>query len=231
MAGPTPPFGNSLAEEDQFLLENPALRSNVWRLDSVTDEEKTWLYERASLVLYPTGAEGFGLVPFEAAAHGVPCLSTRAGSLDEVLPADLPTIQSGDFDGAASLAVAMASSPEMREQVCNLLLARAAEFDWPTVAQRLVRRADGNGRIPALEIMVANGRIRQCIADPSLTSEIEQIVGDGEYYGMLTFDQSLANLLQDGLVTLQEALMVASNPHDLRVMLERRGLVATGSHW
>ena len=63
------------------------------------------------------------------------------------------------------------------------------------------------------------------------TTEIEQIVADGEYYGMQTFDQSLAQLLADGLITLQEALQVASNTHDLRVMLERRGLVATGSSW
>jgi twitching motility protein PilT len=100
-----------------------------------------------------------------------------------------------------------------------------------TIAQRLVRRADGTGRLPALEVMVVNGRIRQCISDPELTAEIEEIVADGEYYGMHTFDQSLAQLLADGLITLQEALQVASNPHDLRVLLERRGLVSTGSNW
>jgi twitching motility protein PilT len=100
-----------------------------------------------------------------------------------------------------------------------------------TIAQRLIRRADGTGRLPALEIMVVNGRIRQCIADPDLTGEIEQIINDGEYYGMQTFDQSLAQHLADGLVTLEEALQVSSNPHDLRVMLEQRGLVSTGSRW
>ena len=100
-----------------------------------------------------------------------------------------------------------------------------------TIAQRLVRRADGKGRLPALEIMVVNGRIRQCIAEPELTGEIEQIIADGEYYGMQTFDQSLAQHLQEGNITLEEALQVSSNPHDLRVMLERRGLVATGNRW
>jgi len=100
-----------------------------------------------------------------------------------------------------------------------------------TIAQRLVRRADGRGRVPALEIMVVNGRIRQSIADPDLTGDIEQIIADGEYYGMQTFDQSLAQLLQAGTVTLDEALLMASNPHDLRVLLERRGLVATGTNW
>jgi len=100
-----------------------------------------------------------------------------------------------------------------------------------TVAQRLVRRLDGNGRLPAVEILVANGRVRQCIADPELTGEISQIIAEGEYYGMQTFDQSLARLLQDGSIDLHEALQVASNPHDLRVMLERRGLVATGGRF
>jgi twitching motility protein PilT len=100
-----------------------------------------------------------------------------------------------------------------------------------TVAQRLVRRADGVGRLPALEVMVVNGRIRQCISEPELTVEIEQIIADGEYYGMQTFDQSLAQLLADGAITLQEALQVSTNPHDLRVMLERRGLVSTGTNW
>jgi len=61
--------------------------------------------------------------------------------------------------------------------------------------------------------------------------EIETIVSEGEYYGMQTFDQGLAQLLQDNVITLQEALTMSSNPHDLRVMLERRGLVSTGSRW
>ncbi|MGH9110462.1 MAG: type IV pilus twitching motility protein PilT [Acidimicrobiales bacterium] len=97
-----------------------------------------------------------------------------------------------------------------------------------TVAQRLVRRADGHGRVPAVEVMVVNGRIRECIADPQHTSEIHEIVADGEYYGMQTFDQSLAQHIERGTVTVQEALQAASNPHDLKVVLERRGLVVTG---
>jgi len=97
-----------------------------------------------------------------------------------------------------------------------------------TIAQRLVRRSDGSGRVPALEIMVTNGRIRQCIAEAEQTSDIEGIVAEGEYYGMQTFDQSLAQLMQEGVISLQEALAASSNPHDLRVMLERRGLVRTG---
>ncbi len=97
-----------------------------------------------------------------------------------------------------------------------------------TVAQRLVRRADGNGRVPAVEVMVVNGRIRQCIEEMEHTSEISDIIADGAFYGMQTFDQSLAAHLEAGQINLEEALEMATNPHDLRITLERRGLVQTG---
>ncbi len=97
-----------------------------------------------------------------------------------------------------------------------------------TVAQRLVRRADSHGRLPAVEVMVTNGRIRECILDPQHTGDIHDIIAEGEYYGMQTFDQSLAGHIETGAITVHEALGSASNPHDLKVVLERRGLVATG---
>ena len=94
-----------------------------------------------------------------------------------------------------------------------------------TIGQRLVPRADGSGRVPALEIMVVNGRIQQAIADPLLTAEINQIIAEGEYYGMQTFDQALGQLVVDGALDFHQALNAASNPHDLKVMLERMGVV------
>src|SRR5579872_79132 len=97
-----------------------------------------------------------------------------------------------------------------------------------TICQRLIPRNDGKGRVPALEIMVVNGRIQQAILDPVQTSDIDEIMADGEYYGMQTFDQSLANLLRDGVIDLREAMNAASNPHDLKVRLERMGIVSTG---
>src|SRR5580692_938360 len=97
-----------------------------------------------------------------------------------------------------------------------------------TVCQRLVPRADGRGRVPAIEVMVVNGRVQQAILDPLLTSEIEQIIVDGEYYGMQTFDQALAKYLQQGVIDLREAMSTATNPHDLKVMLERMGVLQAG---
>jgi twitching motility protein PilT len=97
-----------------------------------------------------------------------------------------------------------------------------------TICQRLIPRADGKGRVPALEIMVVNGRIQQAILDPIQTSDINEIMAEGEYYGMQTFDQSLADLLRDEVIDLREAMNAASNPHDLKVRLERMGIVSTG---
>jgi twitching motility protein PilT len=97
-----------------------------------------------------------------------------------------------------------------------------------TICQRLVPTADGLGRVAALEVMVANGRISQCILDPQRTGDIHEIVADGEYYGMQTFDQALVRLYEEGRIDLRGAMMAASNPHDLKVMLQSRGLVGTG---
>jgi twitching motility protein PilT len=97
-----------------------------------------------------------------------------------------------------------------------------------TICQRLVPTADGRGRVAALEVMVANGRIAQCILDPQRTGDIHEIVADGEYYGMQTFDQALVRLYEEGRIDLRGAMMAASNPHDLKVMLQSRGLVGTG---
>ncbi len=98
-----------------------------------------------------------------------------------------------------------------------------------TICQRLVPRSNGDGRVAALEVMVVNGRLQQCIIDPNKTSDIHEIVSDGEYYGMQTFDQALVRLYEQGAVDLRDAMMTASNPHDLKVMLQRKGLVAAGS--
>jgi twitching motility protein PilT len=96
------------------------------------------------------------------------------------------------------------------------------------ICQRLVPTADGENRVPVLEILVVNGRIQQAIVDPLLTSDIEGIVADGEYYGMMTFDQSLVGLVADGTLDVAGAMSTATNPHDLKVMLEREGILQTG---
>lgn len=116
--------------------------------------------------------------------------------------------------------------PMSQQQQARISLAGSLKG---TICQRLVPKADGSGRVPALEVMVVNGRIQQCIIDREKTHEIQQIIAEGEFYGMLTFDQSLADLYEDGVIDLRSAMMAASNPHDLRVMLQNRGLISPGS--
>ena len=93
------------------------------------------------------------------------------------------------------------------------------------LCQRLVPKADGQGRAVAMEICINTGRVAEAISDAEKTSMIGQLVAEGGYYGMQTFDQHLTRLFADGSVTLDAALASSSNPHDLVVELRRLGLV------
>jgi twitching motility protein PilT len=95
------------------------------------------------------------------------------------------------------------------------------------VSQRLVPRADELGRVPAVEVLVATGRVYDRILDPEATIEIRDIIGEGGYYGMQTFDQALVQLVHDGLVTEEEAKLASTNPHDF--VLALRGSLTRGA--
>jgi twitching motility protein PilT len=83
------------------------------------------------------------------------------------------------------------------------------------VSQRLVPRADGKGRVPAVEIMIGTARIRDCIDDKEKTKQIPEAIAQGfTTYGMQSFDQSLMQLMTNNLITYEEALRQSSNPDD-----------------
>ena len=95
------------------------------------------------------------------------------------------------------------------------------------VSQRLVPRVDGEGRIPAVEVLVNTGRVYERIVDPDGPGDpIDVVMADGEYYGMQTFDQSLLGLHRAGVIGLREAMAAATNPSDLRVAMQREGLLS-----
>jgi twitching motility protein PilT len=94
------------------------------------------------------------------------------------------------------------------------------------ICQRLVPRADGEGRCVTMEIAINTGRIADAIADPDKTSSIGALIAEGAYYGMQTFDQHLVTLIRDGVVSLDAAMAASTSPHDLTVELRRLGLVA-----
>jgi len=94
------------------------------------------------------------------------------------------------------------------------------------VSQRLVPRADGKGRVPAVEVLVNTGRIYERIVDPESTIEITDVIADGGFYGMQTFDQALVELVREGMVTEEDARHAATNPHDFNLAL--RGVLTRG---
>ncbi|HEX5949590.1 MAG TPA: type IV pilus twitching motility protein PilT [Actinomycetota bacterium] len=91
------------------------------------------------------------------------------------------------------------------------------------VCQRLVPDTAG-GLVPSHEILVNTGRVAERIADEAKTVEIHDVIAEGSYYGMTTFDQSMLSLVQAGTVTVEHALTASSNPHDLQLQLQQAGV-------
>lgn len=96
-----------------------------------------------------------------------------------------------------------------------------------TISQRLLPKADGNGRVPAVEIMIVTDAIRERIMNPELTEEIPEFIEKGkEVYGSQTFDQSLYDLWKKGLITREDALRYATRPDNLKLKME--GIISSG---
>ena len=94
------------------------------------------------------------------------------------------------------------------------------------ISMRLVPRADGKGRVPAVEVLIATATIKDCILDPDKTKSIPDVVEQGAiHYSMQTFDQSLFSLFKSGLITYEEALRRATNPDDF--VLKVKGIQST----
>jgi twitching motility protein PilT len=94
------------------------------------------------------------------------------------------------------------------------------------ISMRLMPKADGQGRVPAVEVLVATALIKDCILDPEKTKTIPDAIEQGAiHYGMQTFDQSLFGLYKSGLITYEEALRRATNPDDF--VLKIKGIQST----
>jgi twitching motility protein PilT len=110
--------------------------------------------------------------------------------------------------------------PAFQQQQIRLALAGTLRG---IICQRLVPTVDG-GRVPGLEILVNTGRVAERIADPDKTHEIKDVISEGEYYGMTTFDQSMLHLVQAGLVSVDAAMEASSAQHDFALALQQAGV-------
>ncbi|MGI9107990.1 MAG: type IV pilus twitching motility protein PilT [Pyrinomonadaceae bacterium] len=119
------------------------------------------------------------------------------------------------LDATETITRIVSSFPPHQQKSVRLQLAGILRA---VISMRLVRAANGVGRVPAAEIMISTGTIRDYIANEEKTPLIRDVIAAGtSQYGMQTFDQSLFNLFQSDLITLEEALRGASNPDEFRM--------------
>jgi twitching motility protein PilT len=95
------------------------------------------------------------------------------------------------------------------------------------ISQRLVPTPDRTGRVAVCEILRMTGRVRDMIMDPGETGRLSEVIAEGEFYGMQTFDQALLHHHQAGRVAMEDALRVATSPHDFKLLVASEGRTAT----
>jgi GT2 family glycosyltransferase/glycosyltransferase involved in cell wall biosynthesis len=128
LAGPKMKTGSSAGEEAAYLLARPAVSERVVDLGAVDEAGKRWLLETAVAVVYPTTYEGFGLIPFEAARAGTPCLFAPQTSLAEVLPQAAGVLVPWDPQESAKRAAPVLVEGEARDQLVDEIEGAGARF-------------------------------------------------------------------------------------------------------
>ncbi len=125
------------------------------------------------------------------------------------------------LDATETIARIVAVFPPHQQKQVRLQLGATIKA---IISQRLVPRADGRGRVAAVEIMRITARTRELIEDKDRTKELHDAIAQGHVsYGMQTFDQSLMKLLTSQLITYDEALRQASNRDDFALRVSGIG--------
>jgi twitching motility protein PilT len=110
--------------------------------------------------------------------------------------------------------------PQTEQRQARAMLAGTLKA---VVSQRLVPTADGLGRIASCEILRMTGRVRDMVMNPEETGRLHEVISEGGYYGMQTFDQALLAHVQSGRVAMDEALKAATHPHDFKLLVSSDG--------
>jgi twitching motility protein PilT len=132
------------------------------------------------------------------------------------------------LDAPETITRTISAFPEDQRDQVRLILASVLKG---IVSQRLIPRADKQGMVPAVEVLVSTARVREYVADRDKCRELRDVIAQGHTtYGMQTFDQSLMSLFRSGLITYDEALLHCSNVTDFE--LKVRGIASTSdSKW
>jgi twitching motility protein PilT len=114
--------------------------------------------------------------------------------------------------------------PQSEQRQARAMLAGTLKA---VISQRLVPTPDGNGRVATCEILRMTGRVRDMIINPEETGKLPEVISEGAYYGMQTFDQALLYHVQQDRVSMKDALKAATHPHDFKLLVSSDGLRST----
>ncbi len=112
--------------------------------------------------------------------------------------------------------------PHMHQQVRAMIAGTLKGV----ISQRLVRSTNG-GRVATCEIMRMTGRVRDMIMDPTQTGRLTEVISEGAYYGMQTFDRALFDHVKAGRIDVEQAMLAATSPHDFKLLLAADGQSGT----
>lgn len=149
LAGPGASHGSSLGDEEAWLSQHPDVAAHVVRFPALGTPAKDWLVANAAAVVYPSTFEGFGLLPFEAAQAGVPCLFAHVTSLRETLDEQSARLVPWDPEASADRCIEVLRDPSTAERLVHDVLTRAADLSWDKTATRVVEMYDEVLRLPA----------------------------------------------------------------------------------
>src|SRR6059036_2395775 len=131
-------------------------------------------------------------------------------------------------DAVTTVSRIVSMFPPEEQEIARVRLSEALQA---VVSQRLLPRADGRGRVAAVEVLIATGTARDMIRERDRTPSLHDYIRESrEQYGMQTFDQHLMDLVADDVVTYETALAASSNPSDFQLQvrtLRRRSRVAS----
>jgi twitching motility protein PilT len=114
--------------------------------------------------------------------------------------------------------------PQSEQRQARAMLAGTLKA---VISQRLVPTPDGNGRVATCEILRMTGRVRDMIMNPDDTGKLPEVIIEGAYYGMQSFDQALLYHVQQNRVSMEDALKAATHPHDFKLLVSSDGLRST----
>ena len=128
------------------------------------------------------------------------------------------------LDAAESINRILDFFPQHEQSQARAMLAGTLKG---VVSQRLVPTVDGDGRVAVCEVLRMTGRARDMVIDPEQTDRLREVIAEGEYYGMQTFDQALLRHYKAGRISMEDALRVATSPHDFKLLVAGDGRTAT----